>query len=739
MKKTDFIATNKLSTLATLSRIYLYRFFQQQSWENGLAYEDKLRQIHLDFSIESLRRIDTFLDQLRQDDYLSQSEFIDDTAKQSLLLLLGFYCGEIIARAWQICPSWSEYEQYFNAENSEFGGLGNIIGPCFENFLVLEYESNQQKNVYFPLVAICERLFNQLPEKSVHFSVTGFLPAGLDPHAPLAETPNPYLLDHLPEIIAKAPFDLTSYLQMIPPFWMLGDELIGQMDALKTLYNEGHVVWGVIVQANNLLFKDEEYASCPAEIVYDPTGKTDHLSLRNIAHRLYELKQQEFDDGDDQDIAQYARHLKAEHTRFIGDAPQSITTIPLKSATSFIWRLHLPNGKLTYPFFPILISDKTPFITVLPAYFWQDTALYQSWLAEESSTEGQDSENSVEILPAFEQGQQQHLWQLFSEMCYPQKHDIPALMQTKPSTSNHYSEANEKSLNFVHMCQAKICSDYQRYEPEVYEKVAKERPDGQAKRVKEQMQAQLIHQHDFSYLLAELENQDFNDQLKQKGLPKAAEMLKKHKLSQVELNYLIAFLHQSVSQPQHETTALLYLAYLYLQGQYLAQDLKIAQRFISLAAINDWRAIYLQAEIGLVAPDLVRSRMYQEVTSQTAQVVLSNIEHHAYLHKLIDDFLDHAMVKKEYVRSLLQTAKEKGHPLAQQRLTTLIAQGKLPPYATPRYQNVITWLEYHIAQDQQEQSAPQPETQVQASSFIFERPALSAFIIFVIIILIKLL
>jgi len=44
----------------------------------------------------------------------------------------------------------------------------------------------------------------------------------------------------------------------------------------------------------------------------------------------------------------------------------------------FIWRLHLPNGILNSAF-PILISDTTEEVTVLPAKFW-DKLYYASWI-----------------------------------------------------------------------------------------------------------------------------------------------------------------------------------------------------------------------------------------------------------------------------------------------------------------------------------------------------------------------
>lgn len=168
-----------------------------------------------------------------------------------------------------------------------------------------------------------------------------------------------------------------AYLQMIKPSWMNRKELLTeQLNQLSHLYLEGKVVWACVVQANAMLWTEKDPYSCPAEVVYDPTGKASFAELAEVADTLYSLK---YTKPKDPILAEYAEHITNELTRIIGkDVPNVITPLPLKISSIFIWRMHLPNGVLQR-FLPILISDKTDVTTVLPAVFWHED-IYQDWI-----------------------------------------------------------------------------------------------------------------------------------------------------------------------------------------------------------------------------------------------------------------------------------------------------------------------------------------------------------------------
>ncbi len=168
-----------------------------------------------------------------------------------------------------------------------------------------------------------------------------------------------------------------AYLQMMIPSWMTKDDaLIEQLNQLSHLYLEGRVVWGCVIQANKMLLSENEQWSCPADIVYDPTGMTSLDELGSVASKLYALKNTT---PEDPVLAEYAENITGERARVMGrDLPDVITELPLKTSVIFIWRPHLPNGVLQR-FFPILISDKTNATTVLPAIFWHKE-IYQNWM-----------------------------------------------------------------------------------------------------------------------------------------------------------------------------------------------------------------------------------------------------------------------------------------------------------------------------------------------------------------------
>lgn len=90
-----------------------------------------------------------------------------------------------------------------------------------------------------------------------------------------------------------------AYLQIIPPSWMQGLEYsayLEQLNHLSYLYKNGRIVMAHIVQANRMLFSDDNTHSCPAEIVYDINGQTSIDELSQIAHQLFSLKHTTPDD-----------------------------------------------------------------------------------------------------------------------------------------------------------------------------------------------------------------------------------------------------------------------------------------------------------------------------------------------------------------------------------------------------------------------------------------------------------
>ncbi|MFB2579001.1 hypothetical protein ACEYX6_07600 [Acinetobacter sp. c2-A9] len=242
-----------------------------------------------------------------------------------------------------------------------------------------------------------------------------------------------------------------AYLQMIPPSWMTPEEpLIQQINALTALYQDGKIVWAAIVQANRLLFDAEQPHSCPAEIVYDPTGQASTEQLQQVAGHLFSLKNTT---PDDPELLAYAQHVTDEMDRQAHLVPKSISEYPLYTCSIFIWRLHLPNGVLNQRSIPILLHPKRSGIcTVLPAYFWRESYFYQHWLMHD---------DEAALLPAFQTlNRNAHFWKDLQAVAQPKLSDFKDFAESSPVTSTT-PQASQHALNYVQEMRASCIVDYQ--------------------------------------------------------------------------------------------------------------------------------------------------------------------------------------------------------------------------------------------------------------------------------------
>ncbi|STY91186.1 hypothetical protein [Moraxella bovis] len=240
-----------------------------------------------------------------------------------------------------------------------------------------------------------------------------------------------------------------AYLQIIPPSWMQGLEYsayLEQLNHLSYLYKNGRIVMAHIVQANRMLFSDDNTHSCPAEIVYDINGQTSIDELSQIAHQLFSLKHTT---PDDPELKKYAEHITNERTQLFSRVPKVLTEKELVTTTMFIWRPHLPNGVLSIGYFPILISDTHQGIaTVLPARFWKNSDLYQDWI----------SYNDMDMSNAFlKMSRVNHIWQEFQDYAKPTAQDFNLLNQM----IGNEIDVSKKSVNFLQQCIDTIKEDYE--------------------------------------------------------------------------------------------------------------------------------------------------------------------------------------------------------------------------------------------------------------------------------------
>ena len=190
------------------------------------------------------------------------------------------------------------------------------------------------------------------------------------------------------------------YLKLKPPAWCWT-----RMDPLMQFYKnqdlireQGQVVWGHIVQANQLLFQPGS-DDCPAAVVYSSDPWFDgHVDvLEEIATQLFELKGTR---PADPQLAQIARYLTAETER------QTRLSVPRQWAGGrevylgdiMVHRKHLPAGYLAQSYFPVIVHTSEPRnLMVLPSLYWGDMLL-AAWQEAVMQDIGAAVSDGVELL-----------------------------------------------------------------------------------------------------------------------------------------------------------------------------------------------------------------------------------------------------------------------------------------------------------------------------------------------------
>lgn len=169
-------------------------------------------------------------------------------------------------------------------------------------------------------------------------------------------------------------WDRLSYFRVPKPDWLWlnpTDKLVIHFKNLNTLFSEGIVVWGHIIQANSLMFEDGPQ-DCPGELVYsiDDPDRVDPEYLQGVARQLFRLKGTEPEDPDLQPIANY---LTDEMIRVFGlPVPSSISpSIRCRISTTYFVRKHLPKRRLCSSLLPVVVNRRDPHTaTVLPERYW---------------------------------------------------------------------------------------------------------------------------------------------------------------------------------------------------------------------------------------------------------------------------------------------------------------------------------------------------------------------------------
>lgn len=150
---------------------YLDAFDKHGEFDGGLSFRTALSQSNLDYSVESLKRVDHLLDQVRTRLRPDPQQFLDPQPNQNFLYLLAFYVGAVVARATGSSIIWLGYDEMIRRmpDNEPF------FPRCFATSISCILSGGTKGGFFVPLSSITEMLFDEDPGKSVSFSAGAFI------------------------------------------------------------------------------------------------------------------------------------------------------------------------------------------------------------------------------------------------------------------------------------------------------------------------------------------------------------------------------------------------------------------------------------------------------------------------------------------------------------------------------------------------------------------------------------
>jgi hypothetical protein len=179
--------------------------------------------------------------------------------------------------------------------------------------------------------------------------------------------------------------DLQAYLHFPKPLWLLlnpSDPLTTIFRYAQTVFTEGVVVWGHIVQVNTIMFEDGNH-DCPGEVVYSLTDSSPAVPeiLERVAEKLYSLKGAE---PEDPELAEMAQHVTDEMSRVFGLEVSRRISPDIRCQLSVVLfvRKHLPSRRVCSSWVPLIVLPREPFVAIpLPERYWPGE-LIEHWSQE---------------------------------------------------------------------------------------------------------------------------------------------------------------------------------------------------------------------------------------------------------------------------------------------------------------------------------------------------------------------
>lgn len=363
------------------AQCYLRAFSDNLPIDGGFAHREALVGCGLDYSLGSLDRIDDFVDRTLATHPAIGECLAGDRGTQNSVFLLAFYAGEVLARALRRTPVWTSGNPAQPAPEKLPIALRGLRGSLLWHFHV-----SGAATVYAPLASLLDHLYaasapglGAAARACLGANATHTLPSLQLPAAPAANWPLG-LAGERPAVTA----DALPALRPETPVWatMETDEPLNRLFAHSDqLLLRGRVVWGALVQANNLLFEPEFRFGAPGEVVYDPQGRSEPEALEAIARLLMRCKRADNAGIDDPALQRYGEHLRNERTRMFGfPLAGRLLPYPLLASTTYFDQCQLPDGMLSRSHFPLLVDADAPGLVLpLPTALWPE-ALRDAWL-----------------------------------------------------------------------------------------------------------------------------------------------------------------------------------------------------------------------------------------------------------------------------------------------------------------------------------------------------------------------
>jgi hypothetical protein len=363
------------------AQCYLAAYANGQTIEGSWLHAHALRESALDFSLDSLARLDRFVSAHFAPTPALGERLRQDQATQNTAFLLAFYAGEVLARGLGGVPRWSGGEAPAAASASLPAALQGLRDALSCSVL----EAPVATAPFAALAGLLDHLYaDGAPGLGAAVRERLGEARGLDPRQPLPARAAAWPLGLDGTRPALAPDDLPA-LRTAAPYWAVAnsDEPLARLfEHVDALLLRGRVVWGALVQANRLLFEPEYRVGAPGEVVYDPRGCAEPEALTELARILAGLKPEDTGTIDDPALARYQAHLRAENTRVLGlPLAGRLLPYPLLAASTYFDQCLLPDGMLSRGHLPLLVDDAAPGLVLpLPAALWPES-LREAWLA----------------------------------------------------------------------------------------------------------------------------------------------------------------------------------------------------------------------------------------------------------------------------------------------------------------------------------------------------------------------